>query len=165
MRGTQIPGGRITFHYPSGFWHLRPAWRYKHWIRAGLAIESRRRNEALPGIEHIAYYFVSLSEIVSLHERLMGTPSPTDVLALDYRQTGEAPLLAEIFVCPAFVRSSARMLRQPYGEELRRVMAHGILHLLGYQDLLPETRLQMRVAEERWLSLWNALQSVSHETL
>jgi len=165
MRGTQVPGGKITFHYLSESRPLRPARRYKHWIRAALAMESHRRKQVFSGIEHIAYYFVSLSEIASLHERLMGDPSPTDIITLDYRQTREAPLLAEIFVCPAFIRSSARALRQPYGEELRRVLAHGILHLLGYRDLLPEMRLQMRIAEERWLSLWNTLQTVSHETL
>lgn len=165
MRGAQIPGGRITFHYSSGPWRLRPARRYKDWIRVGLVMESRRRGDAFSGIAHIAYYFVSLAEIASLHERLMNDPSPTDIITLDYRQMREAPLLAEIFVCPAFIRSSARALGQPYGEELRRVLAHGILHLLGYQDLLPEKRLQMRIAEERWLSLWNTLQPVSHETL
>jgi len=165
MRGAQIPGGRITFHYPSGSWRLRPARRYKHWLRTGLAMESHRQEHAFPGIEHIAYYFVPPSEIISLHEKLMGDPSPTDVITLDYRQMSNTPLLAEIFVCPAFVRASARMLGQPYAEELRRVLAHGILHLLGYRDLLPEGRLRMRSAEERWLSLWNALRPVSHETL
>jgi len=161
MRGAQIPAGRITFHYRPelGAWRLRPAGRYKAWLREGLVLEG----ETSP-IGHIAYTFVSLPEIQTLHERLLGAPTPTDVITLDYREAVGAPLLAEIFVCPIFVRASARVLRLSYGEELRRVLAHAILHLLGYRDDRPEARLRMRLAEERWLTLWKTPSRVSHET-
>ncbi len=167
MRRAQIPGGRITFHYQPelGSWRLRPARRYKHWLRLAIAMEKHLGGTSLTGIGRIAYHFVSYAQITALHEALLGDPSPTDIITLDYREATDASLVAEIFVCPAFVKASAQALRQPYAEELRRVLAHGILHLLGYRDDRPETRLRMRVAEERWLSLWKAISYVSHETL
>jgi len=62
------------------------------------------------------------------------------------------------------VKTSARTYRLPYGEELRRVLVHALLHLLGYRDDTPENRLRMRSAEERCLSLWKTLNYLFHET-
>ncbi len=164
MRGAQIPGSDITFHYRAelGSWRLRPALHYKLWLIRGIAAEGRRSPP--PQIAHLAYYFIPPAEMSSLHEKLLGEATPTDIITLDYRETSGDPLLAEIYVCPKYVRSMARLLRRPYGEELRRVLAHGILHLLGYRDDTPEGRLRMRAAEERWLSLWKTTRPVSHET-
>ncbi|MDT7942494.1 MAG: rRNA maturation RNase YbeY [Bacteroidota bacterium] len=160
MCGAQVSGGRITFHYRPdiGSWRLRPASRYKAWLKMSLAAEGRGE------IAHLAYTFVSTSEMQTLHETLLGDPSPTDVLTLDYREASDAPLLAEIFICPAFVKTSARTYRLPYGEELRRVLVHALLHLLGFRDDTPENRLRMRFAEERCLSLWKTLNYFTHET-
>jgi probable rRNA maturation factor len=161
MRGAQVPAGRITFYYRPdlGGWRLRPAGRYKIWLREGLALEG-----VTFSIGHIAYTFVAIPEMQALHERLFRESTPTDVITLDYREAVGAPLLAEIFVCPMFIRASAQALRLSYGEELRRVLAHALLHLLGYRDDTPEARLRMRLAEERWLALWKPLSCVSHET-
>jgi ssRNA-specific RNase YbeY (16S rRNA maturation enzyme) len=81
--------------------------------------------------------------------------------------TGEAagtPPPVEIFVYPIFIRALAQTLRLSYGEELWRVLAYALLHSLGYREDTSEVRLRMRLGEERWLALWNALSCVSHET-
>jgi len=161
MRRAQVSTGRITFHYRPelGRWRVRFAACHKAWLREGFMLE-----RGAPLIGHVAYTFVSLPEMQALHERLLGDPAPTDVITLDYREAVGTPLLAEVFICPVFVRASAQALRLPYGEELRRVLAHALLHLLGYRDDTPEARFRMRVAEERWLTLWKTRKCVSHET-
>jgi ssRNA-specific RNase YbeY (16S rRNA maturation enzyme) len=89
---------------------------------------------------------------------------PTDALILDYGGGDWNPQLAEILVCPIFIRALAQVLRLSYGEELRRVLAYALLHPLGYREDTSEVRLRMRPAEERWLALWKPLSCVSHET-
>jgi rRNA maturation RNase YbeY len=42
-------------------------------------------------------------------------------------------------------------------EELLRVMAHGVLHLLGYKDKKAEDKSKMRKMEEYALDLWNKM--------
>jgi len=79
-------------------------------------------------------------------------------------ETAGTPQLAEILVCPIFIRALAQVLRLSYGEELRRVLAYALLHPLGYREDTSEVRLRMRPAEERWLALWKPLSCVSHET-
>jgi hypothetical protein len=57
--------------------------------------------------------------------------------------TGEAawdPQLAEILVCPIFIRALAQVLRLSYGEELRRVLAYALLRPLGYRRDMSKAR-------------------------
>jgi len=167
MCGASFPTGLRFSYAPSlGGWRLRLAHRHKAWLWTALRGEQAYLSRPLPEplIHQVVYHFISRSEMISLHARALGIESPTDILTYDYREGGDQPLLAELFVCPAYVEEVAPAFGQRYGEEMRRVLAHGILHLLGYTDHLPHGRLRMRVAEERWLSLWKAPLSVSHET-
>ena len=100
----------------------------------------------------------------SLHERFFREPMPTDALILDYGGGGWNPQLAEILVCPIFIRALAQVLRLFYGGELRRVLGYALLRPLGYREDTFEVRLCMRLAGERWLALWEQLSCVSHET-
>lgn len=60
-------------------------------------------------------------------------------------------LCGEIFVCVEEAVSQARRFRTTWPSELVRYSVHGILHLLGFDDLTPSTRDQMKRAEDRWL--------------
>jgi hypothetical protein len=56
--------------------------------------------------------------------------------------TGEAagtPQLAEILVCPIFIRALARSLQLSYREELRQPLMHGLLRPLGYRGDMSNT--------------------------
>ncbi|MEX0755813.1 MAG: rRNA maturation RNase YbeY [Actinomycetota bacterium] len=80
---------------------------------------------------------VADDEIAELHERFMGEPGPTDVLSFgfddeDDRAPGGAPLLGDVVISPATaVRNAAEHGNDPTGE-VRLLLAHGVLHLLGY---------------------------------
>ncbi|MFN4081142.1 MAG: rRNA maturation RNAse YbeY [Saprospiraceae bacterium] len=52
---------------------------------------------------------------------------------------------------------NARSLDQPLGRELRRVLAHGVLHLCGYGDAGPEEKALMRSKEDYWIQQADAL--------
>lgn len=158
MRGANL-FARVRFFYEKalGSWRLRPASRYRAWLLEGLKKEGSGKAP-----KQIAYHFISLQTMQTLHAKFLGDPHPTDILTFDY--SSEESLEAEIFVCPAYTRLIAKQLSQPYGDELRRVLAHGLLHLLGYQDHSPATRLKMRFAEERWLSLWQKLFHMKHQS-
>ena len=79
---------------------------------------------------------------------------------------GEAgtPSPAEIFVYPIFIRALARSLQLSYREELWQPLMHALLRPLSSRGDMSKARLSMRLAEESWLALWNALGCVSHET-
>ena len=58
----------------------------------------------------------------------------------------------EIFICPAEARRNAKLYGEPVSRELLRYLAHGILHLLGYDDSTASERDRMRELEDKLLS-------------
>ena len=55
------------------------------------------------------------------------------------------------------MRSNAAELGVPYGQELRRVIIHGILHLCGINDKGPGEREIMEAAENKALEAWKKI--------
>ena len=58
-----------------------------------------------------------------------------------------------MFISVDRVRDNAAKLGISFRDELDRVMAHGVLHYLGYKDKTDEEAAQMREAEEEALSM------------
>ena len=64
--------------------------------------------------------------------------------------------LGEIVICLRAVKKSARQLNIPFETELKRVLIHGILHLLGYRDEKSEKEAKkMEEKEENYLKFLN----------
>lgn len=96
----------------------------------------------------IAYYFVSRETISQLHKEFLEDDTETDILTFDYGDS------AEIFICAPVVRENARRYGANFATEMRRVMIHGVLHLIGMDDADEESRKAMRLAEDFCLKEW-----------
>lgn len=72
---------------------------------------------------------VNDSTIRRLNRRYRKKARPTDVLSFAY---GEEGLLGEIIISEETARRQAKAYGAPYREELRRLVIHGVLHILGY---------------------------------
>ena len=75
----------------------------------------------------------------------------TDVITFNYNM--ENVVNGEVYISIDTVRMNALNYKVSLKEEIRRVIIHGILHLVDYDDKLPEEKLQMRRKEDFWLSL------------
>lgn len=88
--------------------------------------------EALAAVE-LSVSFVDETEMEDLHVRYMDEPGPTDVLSfpLDEDDLAEdgARILGDVVIAPAV---AARNNPGDPAAELRLLLVHGILHLLGY---------------------------------
>jgi probable rRNA maturation factor len=94
----------------------------------------------------VSLSFVTTDEMANLHLRYMGEPGPTDVLAFPM---GEDGLLGDLVICPAEAGLSGTDL----ASELRLLVAHGILHLLGHDHEEESARRKMWVRQERYSGL------------
>jgi probable rRNA maturation factor len=92
----------------------------------------------------LALSLVSEDEMAELHVRYMDEPGPTDVLSF---ALGEDGLLGDVVVCPA---EAARNNPSDPAAELRLLVAHGVLHILGYDHERDEERAVMWAAQERY---------------
>src|SRR5580704_8353925 len=95
-----------------------------------------------------------LAELSVLHERWMGQPGPTDVLAFpmdelrpphlggnragDPEPGDEPGLLGDVVLCPQVATEQAEKAGHSAQDELELLTVHGILHLLGYDHAEPE---------------------------
>jgi probable rRNA maturation factor len=120
--------------------------RLSRWIRDTATKEGSTPKE-------INYIFCSDEYLLSINEKYLGHKTLTDIITFD---NSEMPQLLEsdIFVSIDRVKENARSLNQSFDTELKRVMIHGVLHLVGYADKSPAQKSIMRKKEEAYLSLY-----------
>jgi probable rRNA maturation factor len=84
----------------------------------------------------ISLTFVGENKIKSLNRKYLGRSGITDVISFNLsdedRTDSDSPLVGDIYICTARARKQAEDLGLPLEEELIRLAAHGVLHLLGY---------------------------------
>ncbi|HWA35492.1 MAG TPA: rRNA maturation RNase YbeY [Cyclobacteriaceae bacterium] len=100
----------------------------------------------------LSYVFCSDRYLQSMNQDFLDHSSFTDILSFDLSEDNN--ISGEIYISVDRVRANAKKYAQPFDTELRRVMAHGILHFVGYKDKTSAEKAQMRSKEEACLSLW-----------
>jgi probable rRNA maturation factor len=81
-----------------------------------------------------------------LHAEFLDDPSPTDVITFEGDHA--SGLAGEICVCADVAREYARAHRTHFAAELALYIAHGYLHLAGFDDTTATARRRMRRAEK-----------------
>lgn len=102
--------------------------------------------------DEVNIYLVDTAVISQLHQQFFDDPSPTDCITFPMDPQEELMpyrILGEVFVCPATAIEYALKYRKDAWEETTLYIVHGLLHLLGYDDLEAEDRKQMKQAEAR----------------
>ncbi len=94
-------------------------------------------------------------EMMELNRLHLDHHYSTDVITFDYSEKGF--VLAEIFVCPEVALDNAKEQGVDGMQELRRLIAHGLLHCMGWNDKDPEQQKSMREAEEEALRAYEAI--------
>ena len=110
--------------------------------------------------QEVNIYFVSQSRICDLHRKFFNDPSTTDCISFPIDQE----TLGEIFVCPQTALNYAALHEiSPY-EELSLYIIHGLLHLLGFDDLTPSDKRIMRKNEKKCMALCKQKMSLAKPT-
>ena len=76
---------------------------------------------------------VGAGAMAALNRRYRGKDYPTDVLSFPLDESIDgSPLLGEVVISPAVAARNARRFGVAEQEELRKLLVHGILHVLGF---------------------------------
>jgi len=122
------------------------------------------REEGLPDGSEVAIMLVADSQMAEYNERFMHREGPTDVLAfpLEHLEAGvppsrnanAAPLnLGDIMISPAYVQRQAESQGEPFEAEIQLMVAHGMLHLLGYDHQVDSEAEAMEARERELLAI------------
>lgn len=95
--------------------------------------------------EEISLYFTTEKKITLLHEQFFQDNTPTDCISFPI----DKKHLGEIFVCPSVAINYAKKHNQDPLEEVLLYVVHGILHLVGYDDMTPQAKKVMRRMEKK----------------
>ena len=111
--------------------------------RSCLTDEGAERSE-------LSVSFVTEEEIADLHERYMHEEGPTDVLSFpldDDAGDDGMRVLGDVVIAPSV---AARNRPDDPASEMRLLLVHGILHLLGHDHMQDDERAEMWARQERY---------------
>jgi probable rRNA maturation factor len=80
--------------------------------------------------------------IAKVHGEFLDDPTPTDVITFEH---------GEILIGVPIAAANARKFRHPADHEVALCAIHGLLHLLGYDDLTEKERVVMHARQEEIL--------------
>lgn len=99
----------------------------------------------------ISIIFCSDNYILDVNLRYLHHDYFTDVITFDYCEGNR--LSGDLFISIDSVRENAVEFGTEFDDELHRVIVHGLLHLIGYDDHTPEDQKLMRKKEDYYLGL------------
>ena len=105
-------------------------------------------------LENLTYIFCSDDYLLEINQEYLDHDTLTDIIT--FNNADEAGVIeSDIFISIDRVQENAANLKVDTKDELHRVMVHGVLHLLGYDDKSDKLKEQMRSKEDYYLSLRN----------
>lgn len=117
------------------------------------------RAERRPASGEINVIFTGRRAMTELHRRALNDSSDTDVMAFPFLPLPGEPkrgLHADIYICVPEAAGNARRFRQSFSMEVIRLLVHGTMHLIGYEDHSVKKRNVMWARQEALLRrLWN----------
>ena len=102
------------------------------------------RREGVSAAQSTAVVLCSDYMIRKLNRRYRGKDKATDVLSFCF---GDDDLLGEVYISLQRAKVQARRYGVPYEDELKRLLVHGLLHLIGYDHIKRADRAVMEARE------------------
>ncbi len=98
-------------------------------------------------VGELYYIFCSDDYLFRMNEEKLGHHFLTDIITFPLNEC-ENILSSEFYISLDRIRDNAKIFERSFDDELHRVMAHGLLHLCGFDDLTEEESAEMRKQED-----------------
>lgn len=104
---------------------------------------------------NLTYIFCSNQKIREINKQYLNHDYDTDIITFPYNEKNIVS--GDLIISVEQVKLNAEAYNVRFFDELLRVMAHGVLHLLGYNDHTKQEIAQMRQAEDKAIELFYKL--------
>lgn len=135
----------ISFNYETEF-ELPNEEQLSNWLSQVILSENKKEGD-------INYIFCDDEYLLNLNEQYLDHDTLTDIISFDYTVGNE--LHGDIFISIERVRENAQDFNVTFDEELKRVLAHGILHYCGFKDKSVEDEQLMRQKEDEKIKMFH----------
>lgn len=103
-------------------------------------------------VSEVNYIFCSDNYLLEINKQHLNHNYFTDIITFNNSEQPDH-IETDIFISIDRVKENANKLSEEVKHELHRVMIHGVLHLLGFDDKTPSEKKAMREKEDACLSL------------
>lgn len=138
----------INFNYETEF-TLDNEQAFADWLSGVIVSENKNEGE-------INYIFCDDEYLHKINVEYLNHDTLTDIISFDYTVGNE--LNGDIFVSVERVEDNAKDFNVSFIEELKRVLAHGILHYCGYKDKSDSEAELMRSKEDEKIAMFHVEQ-------
>ncbi len=138
----------ISFHYQNDYPHI-DAKNYRFWLNQVALIGNKV-------IRKLDYIFCSDDYLLEINQQFLDHDTYTDIITFDY--CSEGMLEGEIYISTDRVKENAVAFKVDESDELRRVIVHGLLHLIGYSDKGQQEKNLMREKESEMMQMFHVKQ-------
>lgn len=127
-----------------------------------IPLSEKEANAILPAFcekEHCHFSFVELvyvdeNEIVRINKEHLDRDYITDIISFRYDEnTDNREIEGTLFCCAPRIKEQAQEFAGSEKEEFQRILIHGLLHLVGYNDATAEEKNRMTALENHYLNL------------
>lgn len=116
------------------------------WLKSAIALENKKLGD-------ISIIYCSDDYLLEINKQYLSHDYYTDVITFNYC---EGDLISgDIFISVDTIKANAEEYGASFENELCRVMVHGILHLIGYDDDCESNQLIMRQKEDFYLERYD----------
>ena len=121
---------------------------YSNWIKSIVNKYGYKLGE-------INYIFCSDKYILEINRQYLNHDYFTDIITFNYNN--DKLISSDIYISIDTVAKNADYYHVNFENELNRVMIHGILHLLGFDDKSEDEKIVMRKKEDEALDFLSSL--------
>ena len=114
------------------------------WLHNSIQNESKKTGE-------INIIFCADTYLLELNKTYLNHDTFTDIIT--FNNVEKNVISGDLFISIERVKENARKLNTSFLNELSRVMIHGVLHLIGYNDKSPTDTAEIRAREDFYLAL------------
>ena len=132
----------ILFHFETDF-NLNKKQKIKEWIKKCILSEGFL-------VGDINFVFCNDKFLIERNIQFLNHNSLTDIIT--FNNSDDKTLSADILISVERVKENSITFTNNFSEELNRVMIHGILHLIGYNDKTEKQKEEMRKKENIYIS-------------
>ncbi|MCF2507088.1 rRNA maturation RNase YbeY [Dyadobacter sp. CY107] len=124
---------------------LRPL-KTKKWIKNTSISEGYE-------ISELNYIFCNDEYLLEINKQYLDHDYFTDIITFDNSEEDNV-IEGDIYISVDRVRENAATFHADFETEMRRVLIHGLLHLMGYDDADEKLKAAMRAKEDQYLLLF-----------
>ncbi len=144
----------IFIHEENSKFHVKHKRKIKQWLSQ--LIQNKKHE-----VGEVNIVLRTDEELLRMNQEVLNHDTYTDIITFNYNQ--EKEINGDLFISIDRIKENAAKFAVSIEDELYRVMAHGVLHLIGYNDKNSKDQKTMREQENLALELYRTLFHVKHE--